>query len=218
MSKMLLGFVLGLGVGVAGVLLLQVSREGPSVPPISGISAATDDSTHSEEGILAPVVRVVTDDDAQRTGSSVAPQPVVATPSITPLARMPVQEAPVPIPVTPEIERLMGSNAVELHTELERESYDPVWAPNMEVAFYNFVADRPELLPPEGTKTIQCRTTICEIQIVNNTIDSGRWASQFMQSFAQEPGVSELQLGGLRNSADSSSQAGIWFFRRSPAE
>jgi hypothetical protein len=67
-----------------------------------------------------------------------------------------------------------------LHGRLEREPFDPTWSRSAEEAVMRAITSNQEIVR-RGTPIVNCRTTICEMQMVvyGNDSDDGKWHTYF---------------------------------------
>lgn len=93
--------------------------------------------------------------------------------------------SPIPIPyefdlVSPDKIYWHSDRWRELHARLEREPFDPSWTSAAEEAVRSAVTSNPEITS-RGNPTVNCRTTLCEVQMVVHGGDAkdAEWHTYF---------------------------------------
>lgn len=179
MSKLIVGFLLGVIVASAGFLLFGEQRnESPLLQPDTGLTAAPPASVSTTEVTeQVPRTEVFDEPDSQQTSHSSASATTAPVESLLPghhessqgnsvnaaVARASRDSAGV---YSPEIAEVMGRNVPDdLHSRFETEDREDSWASYMEEQFAAYFADRPALAQ-FNIPLIHCRTSICEVHAI----------------------------------------------------
>ncbi len=125
-----------------------------------------EESAKLTEKVLAIPAPASSENHRASTASSPIQVPVPAQ-APAPTENKPVDASNVPIPLRYEFDAVMRKypGNAQLHTKLEQEPRDPVWAQATEDAFRNFFQGNPEMAR-YGIPEIDCRTSICEIRLI----------------------------------------------------
>lgn len=194
-------FILGAGAFLATVMFVFFSHEPrksqPQLTPAFRVSPALPTTVRPPEN--SPGAESTDVSNAQQDIKEWRVDTVVAIPT------------PREFDQIPETEVYWHHDAWrQLHGELEREPIDPSWSVAAEAAISGAINQSQEITR-YGTPTINCRTTLCQVQMVvygANDIDEGKWSTHFGtvyrkispdfdikdMSVAQENGVTAIVL------------------------
>lgn len=171
MKTIVLAFVAGAAISAAIAMFLNTPRQqhSPSAPapeaPVAPVAPQTN------RMISAPPIPEV--DAAAPTAESIT---ALASTAEQTAADIPVPQADqvitISVPQRPQMVMPDGTDLGRLsaatHAEIELESIDPDWAPMVESELFNFIAQNPELLDAFRNPLIQCRSSMCLIQVTTD--------------------------------------------------
>ena len=192
MGKIAFGFILGAIVTVIGFMAFHRSPVdvGTTRSVSTDISAVTlsDPGTPSSPQVLdtapsssgtlgtSPVSRFETE-EARLTRQIDEARQLVAEWSIE-LEALQISnqlaEAPVvyPLSLSSDFDWVLDEPTGKLlHGLIQREDRDAIWAPQMEAELQQFLYSQTEVIGGFGAPTITCRSTRCEVTLINNAAD-----------------------------------------------
>ena len=191
MSKVIIGFLLGVGVTLAAVYWLDIlPGETTSVPAehettprietqqgleaVSGVAAEPNDSTDGPANgserqstpAIPPVVAEADESPDAQPSTAVAPTHVSDSGASNPDARPPATQNASDPSYPPEIAELIERSVdKELQARYENDEREDSWAPYMEGLLGAYFAQKPELAQ-FYISLIDCRTSVCSVHVV----------------------------------------------------
>ena len=161
MVKTIIAFLAGLA--VAALALSFLGRTGSTPTPTSEIADTSNAETASADQYAAP------DEPVTSTGPGQRDEENATADESVPNERPPPE---LPIALPPEFAFLAEpEHRLSPHHRLEREPYDPEWAPAMEAQITQFLVESPEIATTYGSPTLTCRATACEVAFVAYGLD-----------------------------------------------
>jgi len=115
-----------------------------------------------------------------------------------------------PVPITETHKMLLpnkgipdkhSGNVADVHAALEAEPKDDGWAYYMEQTLQQFLASHPDIVNFE-ISNIECRTTICELQVVGFDESTNPVWSQIMYDMRHQPWSEFGQTGNSSSTVD----------------
>jgi hypothetical protein len=143
--------------------------------------------------------------------AATAASTVTPTPSDAPLSgesTKPVNSSFIALPVSREFDAVFGSSADarSLHIKLEQQPRDPIWAPETETAYRNWVQGKTDLLRYGIRTEVDCRTNMCELRLLAY---GGEQSSELYGLLVKQPGSFSLPDGGTTLLVDGDHQDGV---------
>jgi hypothetical protein len=173
MSKALIGFILAVALTSAFVLFVG-DRERGSVDVIQSgpISRGVDAEEARAE------VRPLSDITGTEGDAEESPDPDAITDRSDQAEELAYEEPPLyPITLPSEFTSWLLEEPRTAHEYVQRDAFDPDWAPAAESEIYRFISEQPEITATHGSPIINCRTASCEIAFVAYGIDNSVRAS-----------------------------------------
>jgi hypothetical protein len=150
-----------------------------------------DDAETPNPGIGRELPDVVPGESAADSGP-LEPEAQSGSVSAESSNEQPPPELPIVLP--PEYDYLAEpSQRLNIHHTLEREPYDPDWAPAMESQIAQFLAENPEIAQTYGYPTITCRTTRCEAAFVAHGLDPNLGLGDELD-YLEDLGLSDFEV------------------------